>query len=62
MDIEARFIYICTIIKIENVFAGILVCHPCISQFLSSFAFGNTYPYLSRFLILFTFDNTEGII
>jgi hypothetical protein len=55
-------ISISTIIKIEDVFAGILVRHPCMSRFLSSFAFGNTYPYLSRFLRLFTFGNTEGII
>ena len=29
---------------------------------LSSFAFGNIYPYLSRFLRSFTFGNTERII
>ena len=28
-----------TIIKIKDVFAGILVRHPCMSRFLSSFAF-----------------------
>jgi hypothetical protein len=33
---------ISTIIKIEDVFAGTLVRHPCMSRFLSSFAFGNT--------------------
>ncbi len=53
---------ISTIIKIEDVFVGILVRHPCMSRFLNSFAFGNTYPYLSRFLRSFTFANTEGII
>jgi hypothetical protein len=55
-------ISISTIIKIENAFAGILVRHPCMSRFLSSFAFGNTYMYLSRFLRSLTFGNTEGII
>ena len=48
-----------TIIKIEDVFIGTLVCHPCMSQFLISFVFGNTYPYLSRFLSSFAFRNTE---
>ena len=41
---------ISTIIKIEDVFAGILIRDPCMSQLLSSFAFGNIYPYLSQFL------------
>ena len=53
---------ISTIIKTEDVFAGILVCHPCMSRFLSSFVFGNIYPYLSRFSRSFTFVNTEEII
>ena len=47
-----------TIIKIEDVFVGTLVRHPCMSRFLSSFAFGNTNPYLSRILSLFCFGNT----
>jgi hypothetical protein len=55
-------IFISTIIKIEDVFAGILVRHPCMSRFLSLIAFENTYPYLSRFLRSFTFGNTEEII
>ena len=38
------------IIKIEDVFAGVLVRHPCLSRFLNPFAFGNTYPYLFRSL------------
>jgi hypothetical protein len=33
------YISISTIIKIEDVFASILVCHPCLSWILSSFAF-----------------------
>lgn len=41
---------ISTIIKIEDVFAVTLERHSCMSWFLISFAFGNTYPYLSRFL------------
>ena len=55
-------ISISTIIKTEDVFVGILVRHPCMSRFLSSFAFGNIHPHLSQFLRLFTFGNTEGII
>ena len=53
---------ISTIIKIEDVFAGILVRHPYMSLFLTLFVFGNAYPYLSRFLRSFIFGNTEGII
>jgi hypothetical protein len=49
--------------RIENVsrfvFASILVQYPCISRFLSSLAFENTYSYLSQFLRSFTFGNTE---
>jgi hypothetical protein len=56
------YISISTIINFEYVFAGILVRHPCMSQFLSSFAFGNTYPYLGRFLRSFTFDNRRNHI
>ena len=55
-------IQISTIIKIKDIFAGILVRHLCMSRFLILFSFGNTYPYLSRFLTLFTFGSTEGII
>ena len=55
--------YISTIIKIEDVFTGILVRHPYMSRFLSSFAFeNNTDPYLNRVLILFTFGNTEEVV
>ena len=39
---NAFFYLISTIIKIEDVYAGPLVCHPCLSRFLSSFAFRNT--------------------
>ena len=53
---------ISTIIKIKDVFAGILVHHPYMSRFLSPFAFGNTNPYLSRFLSSFGFRNTEEIV
>ncbi len=55
-------ILISTIIKIKDVFVGILVRYPCMSRFLSSITFGNTYPYLSRFLRSFTFVNKERII
>ncbi len=44
---SAYLFSISTIIKIEDVFADILVRHPCISRFLSLFAFGNTFPHLS---------------
>ena len=51
-----------TIIKIEDVFAGILIRHPYFTWFLSSFAFGNIDPYLSRILGSFTFGNTKGVV
>ena len=54
--------YISTIIKIEVVFAGSLLRHLCMSRFLTSFAFRNTYPYLSQFLGSFAFENTKGVI
>ncbi len=41
--------FLSTIIKIEDVFTGILVRHPYMSRFLSSFAFENTYSFLSWF-------------
>jgi hypothetical protein len=40
-------VFISTIIKIEDVFAGILVRHPYLSRVFSSFVFGNTHPCLS---------------
>ena len=51
-----------TIIKIEDVFAGILVSHPYLSRFLSSFSFGNTDPCLSRTLSPFAFRNTKEVV
>ncbi len=42
-------ISISTIIKIEDIFTGALISHPYMSRLLSSFAFGNTYPYLIQF-------------
>lgn len=53
---------ISTIIKIENVFVGSLVRHSCLSRSLSSFTFGNTYPYFIQFLSLFAFRNTERVL
>ena len=47
------------VIKIENVFAGILVRHQYLSRFLSSFVFGNTNPCLSRILSSFAFGNIK---
>ena len=55
-------ISISTIIKIEDVFTGTLVHHLCMSRFLSSLNFENTYPYLSRFLNSFAFGNIEGVV
>ena len=49
-------ISISTTIKIEDVFAGTLVRHPCMSRVLSSFALGNTYLYSSRFLTSFALE------
>ena len=43
-------------------FTGILICHPCLSQFLSSFAFGNTNLCLNRILISFAFRNIKGVV
>ena len=51
-----------TIIKMKDVFTGILVRHPCLSRFLSLFAFGNTYPCLSQILNSFDFKNTKWIV
>ena len=51
-----------SIIKIEDVFAGILVRRPSMNRFLNLFVFEHTYPYLSRFLRSFAFVNTEGIV
>jgi hypothetical protein len=53
------FFLVSTIIKINNVFAGILVRHPCLSRFLSLFAFGNTDPCLRWILSSFAFENTD---
>ena len=55
-------ISISTIIKIKDVLIGILVRHPYMSRFLSSFDFGNTYIYLSKVLNSFAFGNTRGVI
>jgi type VI protein secretion system component VasA len=49
-------------IKIENVFAGILVRHPYLSRFLSSFAFENRDPHMSRILSSFAFENTKEVV
>ena len=53
------FAFFSTIIKIKDIFTGILARHLCMSRFLSSFAFGNTDPYLSRVLISFAYGNTN---
>ncbi len=50
-----------TIIKIEDIFAGILIRHPCMSRFLSSFAFGNTYPYLGQVLRSFRRNHIRNL-
>ena len=55
------FIYL-YYIKIENVFAGILIRHPYLSRFLSSFPFGNTDPCMSRILSSFAFKNTKEVV
>jgi hypothetical protein len=52
-------IQISTIIKIEDVFPGTLICHESV---LSPFAFENTDPYLSRVLSLFIFGNTKVVV
>ena len=54
--------YISTIIKIKDVFAGILIRYSCLSRFLSSFAFEITYLYLGRFLNSFAFENIERVV
>ena len=60
--ITGKIEQISTIIKIEDVFTGILVRHPRLSRFLSSFTFKNTDPCLSQILSSFAFENTKGVV
>ncbi len=48
-------------IKIEDVFVRISIRHPYLSQFLSSFAFGNIKSCLS-WILLFPFGNIKGVV
>lgn len=59
---QAVLLFIFTIIKIENIFVGILLCYLCLSQFLNSCAFENIDPYLSWILSLFAFENIKGVV
>ena len=54
-------IEISTIIKIEDVFAGILIRHLYLSWFLSSSAFENTDQCTSQILSSFAFENTKEV-
>ena len=45
---KKNYFNISTIIKIKDVFTGILIRHPYSSRFFNSLAFGNINPCLSR--------------
>ena len=63
-SLHIELLIISTIIKIEYIFAviRILVRHPYLSHFLSSFAFENVDPCLSQILSSFAFKNTKEVI